>query len=242
MSAERWLTAGRGLWQRWRPGSGASSAARWIVLDVETTGLDPRSDRLLAIAAVALRLEGSRPVVELADSFDAVLRQGGENAGAGAAAIGADQVDKVDKANILVHGIGVGAMRTGHDPADALRQFDAWAGDAPRLGFHVAFDQAVIERAQRRHLGRRGGARRATWIDIEPLAAMTHPEVKARALDEWLAHFAIPCLKRHQAIADTLATAELLQRLWPRLQREGATDAAALARLANAGRWLRQQR
>ncbi len=29
---------------------------RWVVLDVETSGLDPREDRLLAIAAVCIHV------------------------------------------------------------------------------------------------------------------------------------------------------------------------------------------
>ncbi|MBL8326506.1 MAG: 3'-5' exonuclease [Rubrivivax sp.] len=227
MSAGSWWSAPREAWRR-LAGGGMPPGSRWVVLDVETTGLDPRTDRLLAIAAIALRLEGERPVVDLHDSFDAVLRQDGQAAGAVA-----------DKANILVHGIGVGAMRAGADPAEVLRAFRAWAGPAPRLGFHVAFDQAVIERAERQHLHGEGPPARVPWIDIEPLAAIAYPEVKARALDEWLTHFDIRCIKRHQAIADTLATAELLLRVWPALQqREGKVDAASLARLARARRWV----
>jgi DNA polymerase-3 subunit epsilon len=30
---------------------------RWVVLDVETSGLDPRRDQLLAIAAIALQVD-----------------------------------------------------------------------------------------------------------------------------------------------------------------------------------------
>jgi DNA polymerase-3 subunit epsilon len=221
-----------GRWADLRPQAAAGAkrssvaASRWIVLDVESTGLDPKNDRLLAIAAVALQVSGARPQVDLADSFDAVLR----HEGAGAAGI--------DRANILVHGIGVGAMRAGHEPAQVLRRFADWAGSAPRLGFHVAFDRTMIERAERAHLG---GVSPAHWLDVEPLAAVAHPEVKARALDEWLAHFEIPCLQRHQAIADALATAELLLRLWPRLRHEAGGEPltpAVLARLAAARRWI----
>ena len=32
--------------------------SRWVVLDVESSGLDPRRDRLLAVAAVAVRVQG----------------------------------------------------------------------------------------------------------------------------------------------------------------------------------------
>lgn len=223
----------RQMMQGAQPARQAKRARRWIVLDVESTGLDARRDRLLAIAAIGLHVEGGRPVVALSDSFDAVLRHDAAAAARGGSA--REGRAPVDKGNILVHGIGVAAMRAGHDPADALRRFAAWAGDAPRLGFHVAFDRTMIERAEREHLGR---ASPAYWLDIEPLAALACPGVKARALDEWLAHFRIPCLRRHQAIADVLATSELLLRLWPQLARDGATDATSLARLAAARHWV----
>lgn len=197
-----------------------SDDSRWIVLDVESSGLDPSSDRLLAIAAVAVVHDGDRLAIDLGDSFEVVLRQ--DDAA-------------VDKDNILVHGIGVGQQRRGVPAAEALAGFERWAGRSPRLGFHVAFDRALIERAARAALGSRSSHR---WIDIEPLAAVTHPGVPARALDEWMTHFGIVCAQRHQAAADALATAELLLRLWPRLRAEGAVDAAAMARLADRRRWL----
>jgi hypothetical protein len=46
---------------------------------------------------------------------------------------------------------------------------------------------------------------------------------------------------RHQAAADTLATAELLLALLPSATREGARDFRALARLAARHRWLRNE-
>jgi hypothetical protein len=39
-------------------------------------------------------------------------------------------------------------------------------------------------------------------------------------------------------VADTLATAELLMRLWPALRRAGIKDAATAQALARNRRWL----
>lgn len=209
---------------RTQPVQPVQEGERWVVLDVESTGLDPSRDRLLAVAAVAVRWKQGRPGVELGDRFAVVL---------------ADAARRWDKTNILVHGIGVGAQRRGLPPAQALSDFEAWVGTAPRLGFHVDFDRVLIERALRLHLPHAPTVPRDRWLDLEPLAALTHPQVRGRSLDDWLAHFGIECLQRHDAAADTLATAELLLRLWPALQREGASGFGACRRLAASRRWLR---
>jgi DNA polymerase III subunit epsilon len=197
---------------------------RWVVLDVEASGLDARRDRLLVIAAVALRIEdGAAPAIDLADSFEVVLRQ--------------PEVAP-DKANILLHGIGVGAQREGQEPAVALEAFARWLADAPLVAFHSAFDETLIRRAMQSALGRRLAN---PWLDLAPVAAALHPGAKARALDDWLQYFAIPCAQRHQAAADTLATAELLLRLWPAIRTEcRSADFGVLAALAAQGRWLQR--
>jgi DNA polymerase-3 subunit epsilon len=207
---------------RWWRRANPTSDDRWLVIDVESSGLDASRDRLLAIAAVAVRTAGERPWIDCADSFEVLLRQGDDGA-------------SPDKANILLHGLGVGEQRRGVEPADALRAFERFAGTAPLLGFHVAFDRKLIERAFDAVLGIRPNSR---WLDIEPLAALTHPALKARSLDEWMQALGIVCAVRHQAAADALATAELLLRLWPALRRERATQFDACSRLAAQRRWV----
>jgi DNA polymerase III subunit epsilon len=200
----------------------AAAARRWVVLDVESSGLDVRRDRLLAIAAVALRLDGeASPRIAIGDSFEALLRQ--------------DPDVSPDKANILLHGIGVGAQRSGVPAAEALVAFEGWLGEAPLVAFHAAFDEAMIQAAMQAALGRTLAGR---WLDLEPVAGALHPEVRGRTLDDWLAHFGIECAVRHQAAADTLATAELLLRLWPAARAQRCTSFAGLRRLAEARRWL----
>jgi DNA polymerase-3 subunit epsilon len=204
-----------------RRGAAAADEGRWVVLDVESSGLDPARDRLLAIAAVALRRDGGGPRIALGDSFEVVLRH---------------EAAPVDKANILLHGIGVGAQRQGVAAAKALAEFEHWVGTSPLIGFHVGFDEALIQRAMRAALGRR---LENPWIDLADVAPVVRPDVAGRSLDEWMAALGVLCTVRHQAAADTLATAELLLKLWPRVieQREG-DDWCALARLAAQRRWL----
>ncbi|QRR35155.1 3'-5' exonuclease [Hydrogenophaga sp. YM1] len=209
-------------WSAWFGGGDAAPAApeRWVVLDVETSGLDVARDRLLAIAAVGLRVDWSRRRLDvcLGDSFEVVLRQ--------------ERASSRD--NILLHGIGVQSQRDGWDPVEALRAFEAFSGAAPLLAFHSAFDEALIGRHARQHLGRRPAN---PWVDIEHLCAVTHPQVRARSLDEWMAHFGITCPRRHQAAADTLAECELLQRIWPAVAVE-CRNWRGVERLAGRRRWL----
>ncbi len=199
---------------------------RWVVLDVETTGLDPHHDALLAIAAVAVTFDDSAaspriaPHIDLSDSFEAVLHHDSRS---------------TDKDNILVHGIGVGAQRAGAPPRDVMAAFERWAGCSPLLAFHAAFDRTMIERAMKTELHRLPDN---PWLDLEPVARALHPGLGARALDDWLDHFGIVCAVRHQAAADTLATAELLLRLWPAARRQRCATFAGLAALARQQRWL----
>lgn len=205
-----------------RRSKSAIDDTRWVVLDVESSGLDADRDRLLAIAAVSVRHDGRRAWIDLADSFEAVLLQPPANA-------------PVDKANILVHGIGVGAQRGGDDASGVLARFETFVGASPLLGFHAAFDRRLIERASDAALGRR---MRNAWLDIADLAVVLRPDLPARALDDWLAFYGIECSVRHQAAADALATAELLLRLWPAALAEGAQGFRGFARLASHRRWL----
>jgi len=197
--------------------------ARWVVLDVEASGLDAAHDRLLAIAALGVHIDVGRARIALADSFEVVLRQ-------------PHDLHEPDKANILLHGIGVGVQRGGVEPAMALQAFARFVARSPLIAFHAAFDRTLIERGfVALGLPRPDNP----WLDLAPLAAVLHLDVRAHALDDWLAHFGIRCVQRHQAAADTLATAELLLQLWPRLARQlREPGIQAARRLAAQRRWL----
>jgi DNA polymerase-3 subunit epsilon len=200
----------KGLW-----GRAPMDPYRWVVLDVETTGLNTRKASLLEIAAVSLHLD---PItqnlrIDLADSFEVVLKQ--------------DPSRKSDKENILLHGIGVDAQKSGEDPVAALLKFEEWIGDAPLFAFHAVFDEAMIQKTFKQYLGRK---LKNAWIDIEPLVAKCYPEVKAKYMDDWMQFLGIECAVRHQAAADTFATAEIMMQIWP-LLRQHADSIEAIEEL-----------
>lgn len=214
--------------RRWRGGQFAPAAAdaqRWVVLDVETSGLDMHHDRLLAIAAIALHIDDDGvPRVALADSFESVVKPD-------------DGLPLfADKDNILLHGIGVAEQRAAAPAPAVLAAFEQWVGRSPLIAFHARFDETMIGRAMKRALGR---ALANPWLDLEPVAATLVPGMDNCALDDWLDRFGIECHPRHQAAADTLATAELLLRLWPTMRSHRCTDFASLVRMADDRRWLK---
>jgi len=191
-------------------------ALRWVVVDCESSGLDPERDCLLSIGAVAVR-EGR---VAHADAFGAVLRQ--------------EQASAVP--NILVHGIGAEAQLGGRDPVAALDEFARFVAGAPLVAFHAAFDQALLGRAMA------AGARqwKPRWLDLAQLAPALYPQ-RARSctsLDDWLAAFAIGHPARHDAMADAYATAQLLLILLAQAERQRLSSAGELFAVARERRWL----
>lgn len=207
-------------WRAFRPRP-APSAQRWVMIDVETTGLDPQSDALLCVAALAIDLRGPAPQLAACDSFEVVIQQ---------------EVLKSTHDNILLHGIGWGQQRQGQPLAQALEALAAWVADAPLLAYHAAFDQEVLRQAYRR-----SGLEQPIWqwLDMADLLPAAFPAAQARSLDRWMQHLDVQCVRRHQAIADVWATAQLFLKAWPLWQAQQIRSWDDLERKAKEQRWLR---
>jgi len=195
---------------------------RWVVLDVETSGLDPQEAQLLAVAAVAVQVDWQTRslVICPGDSLEIDIRP-------------ADIV--VDKSNILIHGIGQQRQQLGTDLLQALPSLVHFIGHSPLLAFHAWFDKIMLTR----HLALAGLTKLSNpWIDIEKLCVALYPKSSAESLDDWLDMFDITCAARHEAAADTFAECELLQRIWPALAKD-AKNWKELKAIEAYGRGLR---
>lgn len=192
---------------------------RYVVVDVEASGLNMRRDRLISIGAVAV----SGGMIDPLDTFGVVLRQ--------------DEVSSHE--NILIHGIGGSAQQDGVEPAAALLRFLDFVGKAPLVAYHAEFDQSMIERAARDHLGT---ALELRWIDLAwVLPELFRERIDAQAqLDDWLGQFGIGNFLRHNAVADAYATAQLLQVALTRGAAAGKESAQSFMDTEKARRWLRR--
>ena len=191
--------------------------ARFVIVDVETSGLNPGRDHLIAIGAVAV--QDAR--IGMRDSFEVILRQG--------------NVSRKD--NILVHGIGDAAQVGGTPPADALLCFLEYLGKAPLIAFHVTFDETAIQRALRKFLKLNF---KHVWLDLAYVMPALYPDRadKCRTLDDWMQYFGIRNGARHNALADALATAELLLIAFSKARQAGIDRLSGLQALEKAQRWV----
>ncbi|GAB3461462.1 3'-5' exonuclease [Azotobacter salinestris] len=194
-------------------------AQRFVVLDLETTGLNVDRDIVLSIGAVVIENDA----IDLAHQFECTLQR---------------RLRTVTE-SVLIHGIAPSALAGGTVPAEALLQFMEYAGDCVFLAFHAPFDQRMLSRALKNELGY---TLRHPFLDVADLAPMLFPEalVHPGGLDQWIQYFKLDMPQRHHASADALATAEIALILFNRARRMALDNMAELGE--RAARWHRSRR
>jgi len=199
--------------------AGLFSLVRFVAMDLETTGANMHADRIISIGAVAVAGRTARH----ADSFEVVLRQ--------------DQESRVD--NILIHQIGGQEQRAGEEPVGALLSFLEYLDGSIAVAFRAEFDATVLRRELHAQLGIRT---RQRFLDLAVVLPALFPGTPNDTLDDWTAHFGLPPIGRHHAIADAYANAQLLLLVLEQAQRIGLRTAGDLLDLEKSQRWLGRRR
>ena len=184
---------------------------RFVVLDSETTGLDPRTDRIITIGAVAV----CAGEILLEDSFD-VLLEVVENTSA-----------------VTVHGITRDEARGGLDEADALERFLDYVRDGVIVGHHIGHDIGVLDAACERHWGVRTLNPSLDTMDLtlhleRDGAFAGRPPIRSFTLDALCEMFGVIPHDRHTASGDAFITAQVFLRLLTLAARHGRTTLAQL--------------
>jgi DNA polymerase III epsilon subunit family exonuclease len=183
-------------------------AARFVVVDLETTGLRPGQARICEIGAV--RVEGLTP----AGTFETLVDPGTRLPAIISSLTGILDAD-------LVGAPG---------PAAAVGRFLEFSGDAVLVAHNARFDVGFLNREVEHLTGRRLAV---PVVDTVGLARRLLAGRVARASLASLSYFfgtsAQPC---HRALPDAEATAEILVALIGLAQERGAETVADLCRLS----------
>lgn len=191
---------------------------RWVVVDLETSGLNMSRDQVLSIGAVVIE-DGA---IDLGQQFERTLLRPHQ---------------KLSPA-VLIHGLAPSAIAAGSEPVQALLDFMEFVGDSPLLAFHAPFDQHMLSRALKESLDHQ---LEHHFIDVAEIAPMLFPQANLRkaGLDDWTQFFGLQAQERHHASADALVTAELALILFSHARRQQIDSPARLDQ--SLSQWRRRQ-
>jgi ATP-dependent DNA helicase DinG len=186
----------------------AAAASDLVVIDTETTGLDPDRDRLIDLGAVRLG-----PDLQIVERFQTLVDPG----------------VPIPLFISRLAGIADSDVRGAPDFAAAYAALHRFAGDAVLVGHNAGFDRDHLAAG-----ARRAGlpALANTWFDTLEAALLLYPELDRHALTILATQFGID-RTAHRALPDAETAAEVLQRLCARAAGLGAEERSLLT----AVRW-----
>ena len=149
----------------------------WIIVDLETTGLNPKRDKIIEIGAVLLNEKGERRTFQtLIDPEIPLTTNISELTGiTDEMLIGQPIIDEV------------------------IDDFLDFMGDAVPVAHNASFDGAFLEPFV--------GYPKEAWLDTITLSKMAFPMLESYSLVNLVEYFGIETPAHHRALADAMATA-----------------------------------
>jgi len=157
-----------------------------VALDIETTGLDAKKDRIIEIGAVRFSNSGDQ------EEFSTLVNPGVK--------IPRFITELTGISDAMVHGEKIPFIE------EAIDQLSSFVGDAPVIGHNVKFDLSFLRAA--------GALKKNQSIDTYEMAAVVLPSegrYNLRALGQVLE---VPQEATHRALDDTKVTRVIYQRMY----------------------------
>jgi DNA polymerase-3 subunit epsilon/CBS domain-containing protein len=179
-----------------------------VVIDTETTGLDPRKARVIELAGV--RLQAGK--LAAGDQFRQLLRPADES---------------IPAETTRIHGIDSAMVAEAPVFADVWPRFSAYLGQTVVIGHTVGFDLAMLKR-ECDLAGLPWG--RPRTLDTRLLAQIAAPELAGYTLEKLSAWLGVDVADRHSALGDAATTARVFLALVPKLRDRGIRTVAEAER------------
>lgn len=161
----------------------------FVAIDLETTGLDPKNDRIIEVAALRINEHG-----EILEEFHSLLQPG------------------VALPQLITHLTGITDEDLKEAPSweSIQKQVTAFIGEAPILGHSVQFDIDFLTAG--------GLTLTNTVLDTFELAQTLLPHERSYSLEILSEKYKLPHPNKHRAIDDTRVAVELYKFLTETLQ------------------------
>ena len=199
----------------------APAAARYVVIDSELTGLDPRRDSIVSLGG--LRITAGRIVP--ADCFYEEVQP----------------TSALTAASIVLHGITPADVRGRPGIGACLEKFAGFCGADILVGHFIDLDREFLHAAAARAaLPPLANQALDTWPLYDWLASRPPddggpglPRLQDPRLPALAHALGVPCRGEHNALRDAFVTAQVFQRLLRRLERWGVTTTGDLLRIGD---------
>ena len=176
----------------------------FVAFDLETTGLDARTDAIIEIGAVRIR-DG-----QVADKFASFAQPG----------------HLLSAKTVSLTGITDELLRDAPTPAQAVDAFLDWVGDTPLCAHNAAFDTGFI----REYCRKSGRSFDPLYFDTMILAQYLLPKLPNHKLDTVATALGLPPFQHHRAYDDADVCGQILSALLPMLRERGVERAAQINR------------
>lgn len=182
----------------------------FTVLDLETSGLEPKRHHIVQMGAV--RVENG--AIALGNVWSGLVRTQGERS----------------PESLLIHEISPQQQEKGEPLPQLIQEFAHYSENTVWVAWDADFDLAFLDRAwpqagltQARPLA----------LDLAELADCVLPQWRGRrqGLDDCLSYCGLPVSNRHDALGDALVSAQLLQLLIGRAKQKGVLTVGQARRL-----------
>ena len=170
----------------------------YVVIDLEMTGLNAKTDAILEVGAVRVR-DGRQT-----ETYGAILKCGRE----------------LSERVVELTGITPEMAADGREPEEAMQEFFTFLGDDVLVGQNVIFDYSFLKQWSVNH----GQAFERNAVDTLKLARRFLPAEQKKDLESLCAYFGVKRENAHRAFDDAYETWQVYEALRERYEEESAGD------------------
>ena len=174
----------------------------FIAFDLETTGLDPKTDAIIEIGAVRMR------VGEVLEHFSTF----------------ADPGHPLSPKTVSLTSITDEMVRGAPKPHEAVAKFLDWAGDTPLVAHNAEFDTGFV----REYCRRANRVFDPLYFDTLILAQYLCPQLNNHKLDTVSTHLGLPPFHHHRADDDAAICGQIFAEMIPMLRDLGVTHVSQI--------------